>query len=196
MPRYTGEYSEKDLQEIIFKSFKRQGLKEEFSAATLPALADLNTKTRKDLAKVDFGKNEVSIDNKELSEIVGMKSMMIPHFLSKDAEKEENKNNPKITKYKGAHGPLAFLGVLASAPNQVPVFFAVYANYDGTLRAYMPRNGNSWDKKTKTASYFTDDKKSLSDYFDVDAIKKEIKNRIEFFGKSERSLSFIPDAKI
>lgn len=42
---------------------------------------------------------------------------------------------------------MPYLGVLAGGDWQSPAFFALY--WDGELRAYVPKDGNSWNVKTK-----------------------------------------------
>ena len=91
---------------------------------------DLSKTLARDLSKVEFdGENQVfdTADRPDLETLIG---------------------------YQSLPGGLTFLGVIAGGDSDLPVFFAVY--WDGNaLRAYIPKDGNLWNPKTK-APYGSD----------------------------------------
>lgn len=175
MPRYTTDTTAKELSDLV-KS-KQKG--ESFSPKSLPAAV------QKDLKKVNFDLGGKPLDVEGLAPVLGVQGIDIPHFLHKQSAAHKN-----------ATGKLVFFGALGGSEKETPVFFILYQDYDGSLRGYVPKKGNSWDAKTKSAKKAPADKKSLAAAFDVEAIKEDIASRIEFFGQAERGLSFIPDAKL
>lgn len=77
-------------------------------------------------------------------------------------------------------GNLSVIGVVVGGDWEYPVHFFIYLDKNGkTLRAYIPRNGNPWNKTNKSAFGNDDesDKKEIerltnkkydNDYFDID----------------------------
>lgn len=175
MPRYTTNTTPQELEELIGAKLKG----DVFSPQDLPAAVV------KDLKKVSFDLGGKPLDVEGLSPVLGVQEIDVPHFLHKDK-----------AEYRDATGKLVFFGALGGNENETPIFFILYQNYDGALRAYVPKQGNSWDAKKKSAKKAPADKEGLAAAFDVEAIRKDIASRIEFFGKADMGLSFIPDAKL
>jgi len=95
---------------------------------------------------------------------------------------------------------LTFLGVTAGGDWELPIFFIVY--HDGTeLRAYIPKDGNTWNHKTRKAFGNADDEAVEEEEFkaqfnttgswqegdtegnvDCDAILADIQARIQYAG--------------
>jgi hypothetical protein len=130
-------------------------------------LQDLTPKVAKDLGKVQF-----STENMEWT---------------------EQDDLPLCGFHEQANG-LTFLGISAGGDWESPVFFIIY--WDGTeLRAYIPTDGNPWNKTTKKA-YGNSEKADMADKIKVyqdenfgdeydstvepdwDAITKDIHGRI------------------
>lgn len=76
------------------------------------------------------------------------------------------------------HFPLTFLGCNAGGDWECPIFFIIY--WDGKkLRAYIPADGNSWSKKTKSAFGNHDDEPADdAPNFDAKKLLQDIKARI------------------
>lgn len=72
-------------------------------------------------------------------------------------------------------GYLSFLGVTAGGDWEFPVYFIIYLDQDGkTFRAYIPKEGNVWNHKTKQALGNDEDK-------DAEFLKAYCKkNKIDF----------------
>lgn len=70
--------------------------------------------------------------------------------------------------------------IFAGDDSEMPVHFAVY--WDGTqLRAYIPKDGNPWDKKEKIAwdyDIWSEEEKE-NDPMDYNLMVKDISNRIK-----------------
>jgi|GEM_PF-3619652 len=86
--------------------------------------SELSSALKKDLSKVEFESANLTIDatdHPEYSKILGY------HTLSNG---------------------LTFLGAMASGDTSIPIYYIVY--WDGeALRAFIPKNGNLWNPKTK-----------------------------------------------
>jgi len=188
MPRYTADFSKQDLEKGLIKELQRilKDNKVKSILKNTSNLSELNFKLKKDLSKIQADFSTVSIKNSALSEIVGFHETDLHHFLfnhEKDSVREE---------YKDATGKMQFLGCLAGSKEETSVFFLIYLNYDGTLRAYIPQKGNSFDKKLKKAMPI-DKTKSLKEHFNIADMQEDIKKRIHYF--SNDRLPFIPEAK-
>lgn len=85
------------------------------------------SKMEKDLAKVQFGDENVYYNEKDA------------HIYSEE-----------LLGYHTLENGLTFLGVRSSGDWEYPIFYIIY--YDGKdLRAYIPSDGNAWNKDTKYA---------------------------------------------
>ena len=73
---------------------------------------------------------------------------------------------------------LTFLGCSAGGDWETPVFFIIY--FDGKkLRAYVPKKGNTWNKKTKQAYGNEEEEETEMDSeFNSKEILEDIKSRI------------------
>jgi len=72
---------------------------------------------------------------------------------------------------------LSFLGMCAGGDWEWPVFFILYS--DGyNIRAYIPKKGNPWNPKTKSA-YGNNDDQHLGFKHDADEIEKDIRARLK-----------------
>lgn len=177
MPRYYDVVTQDELKTIIQKTidntpdeynFKRG----EFEMDIGRVLDDLKSTNKgiigKDLSKIDFSFENWSYGRNHVTA------------------------SPKIMGFQ-TYGSLTFYGMWAGGDWEYPVFFIVYA-YEGVARAYIPKDGNVYNPKTKSAfgnndeednAFFgmTDDEWKDNDNtaldFDEDKILADIQNRLK-----------------
>jgi len=111
----------------------------------------------------------------------GMRTGQVTKRIEKDLRKvqfdEENlewengegySGTKRITGFHTLPNGLTYLGVCAGGDWEVPLFYIVY--YDGeTLRGYIPKDGNHWNTKTKTAYGSESESFSKVEYDEEDA---------------------------
>ena len=77
--------------------------------------------------------------------------------------------------------PIAWCGM--GGDWEMPIVVALYIGYKGELRAYVPKDGNAYNKKNKAAFGNEDDDDEFDedkDYvFDADKLREDVKNRIQ-----------------
>jgi len=90
------------------------------------------------------------------------------------------------------NGVVVFWTAAGDIDAEFPVAFCVYVGNDGSLRAYIPKDGNAYDTKTKSAfGHYGEEEGGvegdeleevvLDEYnFDMDLLRKDAGNRILF----------------
>ena len=188
MPRYTSTICPKELKTAILTALNKKH-KTDLTEIDPALLSDLNAPVKKDLSKIDCDFSQASIKEKDLPNLVGLHMMEIDDTMAKA--------RPDDPRFKDNKGALAFCGAITKPKDgETPVFFIIYQNYDGTLRAYLPRQGNGWDPKTKKPKQSQNDNEPLTNIFNQEKILSELRKRIEYFGQEMQTLSFIPDIDI
>jgi len=98
-------------------------------------------------------------DNQSLASFIPILTDQIVNDLNKVEFSTENLEITSRRAYCGAKiisgfqklgNGLTYLGITAGGDWELPIFFIIY--YDGLkLRAYIPKNGNTWNHRTKSA---------------------------------------------
>lgn len=190
---FTEKITKEELAEKIWSAWQKDENIEEYyhkkysdmyikQGVTIPTLVErlehfssLSAEVVKDLKKVNFDCENVSAD---------------PKLAYGEATVEGGLEN-----YVGLHtlnNGLSYLGVTAGGDWEYPIFFIIY--WDGSkLRGYIPKEGNTWNTKTKSAlgNDEEEDAKFLAKRgikldqvkFDFRKIEADIKNRIKYKSK-------------
>lgn len=131
MSRYAAQIDQQDLLELVLKASHNpdHSPDEGYGRAFDPYTIQENCpKLAQDLKKVEFDwENYEYLAKDEFSIWVGM---LGPRTL----------------------GRFSYIGVMAGGDWEHPLYLIIYLDQDGkTLRAYIPTDGNTWNRTTKTA---------------------------------------------
>lgn len=164
MPRYARQIDPTALLEELIAYLSPRMLAEEiceqedlddWDAETVlyHGFSECTVKAYNDICKIDFSLENMSIDPKSGFSMEHSEKWLGPQKF----------------------GDLSVIGVLAGGDWEDPVAFVIY--HDGKdFRAYVPRDGNSYDLKTKQAG---GNDVSQTRVFDIDAMKTDVMKRIQ-----------------